>query len=313
MLSEAAHESGYGTAPHTLGWVAVEQPGPWGRDAVRESHLDPQLGAALAESVQAVGWRFALIRHPGTHPDDHRRRPLRLLVASCVPGREWLLNGCFSDPATLRGLNLAALGRSDRAGVAASLPGLAVDSTSHLLVCTNGRRDVCCAVRGRPVAVGVAAAGAGPVWETSHTGGHRFAPTGVLVPSGTVLGRLTVSTATAALSAAQFGDWHVALTGPAHDRGRCGLVPAAQAAESAVRHLLGERRLNALRVSEESKPRVSSAPGNSSHWRVEHRDGRQWTVAVSRQAGGPDRPASCSKPAEPQTSYVAELEPADVQ
>lgn len=304
MLSEAAHESAYGTAPHALGWVAVEQPGPWGRDAVRESHLDPRLGATLAESVRAVGWRFALIRSPGTHPDDHRRRPLRLLVASCVPGREWLLNGCFSDPATLRDLSLA-LGGGDRARVAASLPGLEVDRSSHLLICTNGRRDVCCAVRGRPVAVGVAAAG-GQVWETSHTGGHRFAPTGVLLPSGTVLGRLTVSTATAALTAAQLAEVDPALTGPVHDRGRCGRVPPAQAAESAVRHLVGERGLNALSVSGQPRSAAPFAPGSAGgHWLVEHRDGRRWMVAVTEQRTGPDRPASCGKAAEAQTAYVA--------
>jgi hypothetical protein len=43
------------------------------------------------------------------------------------------------------------------------------------LVCTHGRHDACCAVRGRPVAAALAAAYPERTWECSHIGGDRFA------------------------------------------------------------------------------------------------------------------------------------------
>lgn len=57
-----------------------------------------------------------------------------------------------------------------------------------LLVCTHGRRDVCCGSLGTELALGLAATLERPgtnLWRTSHTGGHRFAPTFILLPQGT--------------------------------------------------------------------------------------------------------------------------------
>jgi len=59
-----------------------------------------------------------------------------------------------------------------------------------LLVCVHGRREVCCAVRGRPVAQALAARWPGQTWECSHLGGDRFAPNVLVVPDGTTYGRL---------------------------------------------------------------------------------------------------------------------------
>jgi hypothetical protein len=60
-----------------------------------------------------------------------------------------------------------------------------------VLVCTHGTRDSCCGRRGASLAVELAAAGlrAGEnFWRTSHLGGHRFAPTFLVLPQGTVWG-----------------------------------------------------------------------------------------------------------------------------
>ena len=43
------------------------------------------------------------------------------------------------------------------------------------LVCTHGKRNVCCARLGGPLAQALAARHPGQVWETTHVGGHRFA------------------------------------------------------------------------------------------------------------------------------------------
>lgn len=48
--------------------------------------------------------------------------------------------------------------------------------SERLLVCTHGSRDRCCGQWGVRLARTLREAGA-PVWEVSHLGGHRFAPT----------------------------------------------------------------------------------------------------------------------------------------
>jgi hypothetical protein len=60
--------------------------------------------------------------------------------------------------------------------------------STDVLVCTHGRRDVCCGSAGTDLALRLAASGPTPgvtTWRTSHTGGHRFAPTVVVLPQGT--------------------------------------------------------------------------------------------------------------------------------
>lgn len=303
VLSAAAEESAYGTAAQAVAWVAVEQPGPWGRDAVRDSHLDAELGLGLARAVSGIGGRLVLIRRPGNHADDHRLRPRQVLVAYGEPGQEWLLSGVVVDPASLRDLDLNALARGDQRTVQESLPALVAEPAPRLLICTNGRRDVCCAVRGRPVTEGVAATHPEQVWETSHTGGHRFAPTGVLLPSGVTLGRLSVDSARSALEAVAAGRFPDGLAGARHDRGRAALSPHAQVAESAVRHQLGEPGLLALHVlTGETMP----AEGVE-RWTVRHSDGRRWEVSVRRRATGTERPVSCGRTPEPMQRYDVEI------
>ncbi len=302
VLSALADESAYGSAASARCWVALEQAGPWGRQAATESHLDPGLGARLDRAVSAVGGRLALLRAPGAHADDHHGAARAVLLASCIPGREWLLTGSVASPHELERLDLVALAAGDRAAVVRSLPALSPTDQPHLLVCTNGRRDLCCAVRGRPVAQGAAAARPGRVWETSHTGGHRFAPTAVLLPSGATLARLDVDLAVQALDAAGRGELPGSVLGPVHDRGACGLPPAQRVAVSAVREAAGVPGLHDLTPGE-------PLPAGADTWQVDvgHRDGRSWTVTVTSGVRGPDRPESCLKPAVPQVGWTASV------
>jgi hypothetical protein len=64
------------------------------------------------------------------------------------------------------------------------------DPEPLVLTCVNGRRDACCAKWGRPVAQAAAKAAPASSWQTSHLGGHRFAPTALVLPHGTHYGWL---------------------------------------------------------------------------------------------------------------------------
>jgi hypothetical protein len=60
-----------------------------------------------------------------------------------------------------------------------------------VLVCTHGRRDRCCGSFGTDLWQDLSdQALDGTLWRTSHTGGHRFAPTMVVLGEGTVWGFL---------------------------------------------------------------------------------------------------------------------------
>jgi hypothetical protein len=223
--------------------------------------------------------RFGLIRSPGRHSDAIPRSH-QVFVASTIPGRTWLLGGSVGDPAELDGLDLDAVSRGDQAAVIASLPVLAPVDGPVVLVCTNGKRDECCALLGRPLVAGLAELAPGRVWEANHLGGHRFAPTATFLPAGTMHGHLTVDTAATVLDAAGRGE--TVLTGL---RGRSTWTKRGQAAEIAGRRLVGELELDALSVVGEDLDSVA----------VRHVDGRSWTVPVTSAPADPPRPESCGK------------------
>jgi hypothetical protein len=57
-------------------------------------------------------------------------------------------------------------------------------------VCTHGKRDRCCALHGLLLYYALDKMMGFDVWQTTHLGGHRFAPTLLSLPDGHVYGRL---------------------------------------------------------------------------------------------------------------------------
>lgn len=303
---DEAGVSAYGTAALARFFVAVEQPGPWGRDAATQSHLPAELGRALGQACGERGGRLTLLRRPGRHADDHAAHTHGASAADAgritayaawAGATPWLLEARLDDPAVLLDLDYDALAEGDQDAVTASLRG-ASPAAPVLLVCTNGRRDVCCAVRGRPVALEASAQAPGRVWEASHTGGHRFAPTGVLLPFGATLARLDPTLCLDVLSRADTGELPERALGPLHDRGRSSLEPGAQVAESHLRHVLSETSLTALSTrplaASDQLGLDASATTGTHTYLVTHRDGRSWQVQCTSVAQDP-LPESCGK------------------
>jgi hypothetical protein len=283
--SVAAGEPLPGSAPFAVGWVCLEQNGPWGARAWTSSHLDPGLGAAVEATASAHDVRPALIRRPGRHADAGTALARQVLVAHSRPGATWMLAGTIDAPDSVLALDFAAVASGDRDAVIRSMPVLA-PAGPQLLVCTNGTRDTCCARLGRPIALAAAAHHPEQVWEVTHTSGHRFAPTTVLLPSGSLHGR--VLDAAPLLAAESAGELVVA-----GYRGRSVWPAQAQVAEEHVRRTFGLTGLDDLTVS---------AAGVD--WVVSHRDGREWRVALTAYDEG-ERPESCGKEARPVTRFAA--------
>ncbi|MDQ2755443.1 MAG: sucrase ferredoxin [Actinomycetota bacterium] len=264
------------------------------------------MGRRLERACSERGGRLTLLRTPGAHaehPGEVHRVFLGWTGTRSAPA--FLLGTTVGDPTDLDVVDLDALARGDRDALVASLPAL-VDAPPVLFVCTNGRRDVCCAVRGRPVAVAGHLTHPGRVWECSHTGGHRFSPTGVLLPWGRTLGRLDDALVTEALRAADRGLLAEGLLGPWHDRGSSALTPREQVADSAVRSLVGQTDPAPL-VTVVAAPDAAAA-GSAVRVDVSHPDGRRWQVDL-RVVDGPAKRNSCGEDAVGARTWAATVMP----
>lgn len=210
-LSIALGEPLRATASYARAWVLVEHPGPWGRKAVAEAGF-----AELEARAKETGVRVGLVRPVGRRPAPS---PHRVFLARCDgpnPCVEFLL-----DP-DLEALDLER-----------PPSGEPVDGPLYL-VCTNGRRDVCCGRAGRELVRALAPELGDRLWETTHVGGHRFAPNLVCLPHGLVYGRLDLAAARRVVRAYEEGRLELE-----HLRGRSSLRPAEQAADYFARRATG--------------------------------------------------------------------------
>jgi hypothetical protein len=101
------------------------------------------------------------------------------------------------------------------------------------LVCTNGARDPCCAIRGPAVAQALERVRPGQVYECSHLGGHRFAANVLVLPDGLCFGRLDARSAPSLARELEAGRLPLD-----NFRGRTAYEPEQQAAEILVRRQL---------------------------------------------------------------------------
>lgn len=198
-----------GTAPSETAFLLVEHAGSWGRKALAESRLPEAVRDHLAGFA---GVRVQLIRRHGGESGPGVRVFHARATAAGFDVRTAVLPG----PEALLDLHLD--GDPERGWAAYDAP--------LWLVCTNGRRDRCCAEIGRPITAALAGRWPEATWETTHLGGHRFSGTLLALPSGHTLGRLDVASAVEACAILEKGSVPVEVS-----RGRAGLSPAEQVRE----------------------------------------------------------------------------------
>jgi hypothetical protein len=213
-----------GTAPRADVWVVVEHPGGWG-------------DAPLARSGHGTRVLMARASREATAAADGRTR---VWVAHCAPPLGPMLRvAVVDDPGQVAGWDLAGLAAGSHRQWGEP------DQEPLLLVCANGRRDRCCGHAGGRLADRLwTLPDAGRVLTSTHLGGHRFAPTALLLPWGQLHGRLDEGSAAALVPAARQG-W----TASASLRGASTLDPPAQVAEVRARQVTGYRGMRPLAVT----------------------------------------------------------------
>lgn len=254
--SQAARERDdplFASAPPARRWLLVEHPGPWGAQALGGAGFADDVVAGIDAFCRSHEARFQLIRRTAARGAPTEAGG-RFAVVDCRPGHESVRWGRVDAPDALP----AALGDLDTSTEPSDEP--------VYLVCAHGRHDACCAMRGRPVAAVLSAGYAERTWETTHTGGDRFAPNVVLLPHGLVLGRVPATDALAVAERYDAGE-----VDPVLLRGRAGIAPPVQGAQHHARLALDEHRVDAL------------APVDA---RQDAEDPATWTVRLAAPDGG---------------------------
>jgi hypothetical protein len=133
----------------------------------------------------------------------------------------------FADPSELLELDLRVFAGARPPGI-----GSVVDEPVYV-VCTNGRRDPCCAEHGRRLSSALSGL-RGLVWESSHLGGHRFAANFACFPEAIFYGRVGPHDGSALVRAHEQGKLTLD-----HFRGRSCDEEVVQAADFLVRRETG--------------------------------------------------------------------------
>ena len=212
-LCLASGEPLLGTAGQVDVWLMLEYKPVWRAKATEDNDLAASMKAWLERTVAAYAAKGQTAR-----PQFIRRPELDTTDVSLFVGADGELRHTQGDYATIATLDLPnghdALPRIEE---------------PHYFVCTNGQRDLCCARYGLPVYARLRELAGGRVWQTTHVGGHRFAPNVLALPQGALYGRVFADDVDAFYAKVEDGE--LALP---HLRGRAALPPAAQVAETLV-------------------------------------------------------------------------------
>ena len=262
-LAEELDEPMAGSATQVTRWLLVEDRGLWGHDAVRDL-----MGSEATAAAKAAGMKLLLVRQREGDPAADASR--RVMLADASSGEM-----ATRTVADLSQLSVAAVAAQPVASFGDPLAG------PLFLVCTNGKRDACCALRGRVLMAAMAERHPDRTWESTHLGGHRFAGNLVCLPDGLLYGR--VSPADGPRLADAYLDGRL---DPALLRGRASWPAPAQVAEA-----LTHRRLGLLGVGDVGLV-SASVDGYAAEVSLEAA-GEEHLVRLRREASMPERITSC--------------------
>jgi hypothetical protein len=265
-------------------WVLIEYRGPWARDM-----MECDFPAGVMEWIQNLQaahrrLRVQLIKTPRLT----KTPPLTESPRDASPLAVFIVR--TGARPLVRKLHIATLSDLLTLDVTAVLASKSEphDPKALYLVCTHGRRDRCCALRG--VALWRTMSDQtldGELWQSTHQGGHRFAATMLYLPHGVHYGRLDPEDAEPLVEA------H--LRGMLHDlrcyRGQTRLSPPVQSAEAWLREQEGELGLNAVEYVEHSlQP--------DGRWVATfHSQGKLHRLTVEERQGEYGRVKSCTEKA----------------
>jgi hypothetical protein len=224
-ISILAGELLYGTATQTRAYLLLEHNHVFGAKAIEASSLSAAVKERLASfSANDKTTKALLIRRWSALPEPG----FRFFIALARERDPILYEFILEDYEQLLSLDIASV----LEGNFRDQPHQRTDAL--ILVCTNGRRDACCARKGLPVLDALHNAaddeGQSRVWQSSHIGGHRYAANVIFLPHGLLYGRVDPNSALEILHAYRLDKLY-----PDNLRGRTCYTEAAQVADYYLR------------------------------------------------------------------------------
>jgi hypothetical protein len=224
-VSSVSDEPLAATASRLDHWILVEYRRAWSRDVLGESLLSAELKAHLREQLDALERsRLLFLKKPERREQAGRS----VFFGTSRPGQERFFRLEVEHQDDLRGFNFAAA-LADGGASAEPL------ERPLFVVCTHGKRDRCCALRGRPLYDALRQeVDPDLVWQSTHVGGDRFAGNVVVFPHGLYYGRVDPADTAGLVAAQASGSLDLD-----RYRGRAGHSCQVQAAEHAIRESEG--------------------------------------------------------------------------
>ncbi len=287
--SELREESIEGTAKTGQKFVLFEHHQGWSHDVLDGGTFGGELSGKLTYFFGMHDASFQLIRPAGRPKPRCRYRVFIIFTGNGLqaPVVERLEVRCPQD---LLELNLETPLANGGQKVTHPLA----------LVCTHGKRDQCCAIKGRPLAAELSERFDEEwVWETSHMKGHRFAATLMLMPWGYSYAYMDAERATEMLESAQRGELYLPQL-----RGRGCFDAAGQVAEILVARSYGSPEIGSLYVEKVDLTGHDSAEKTVRE--VSLPDGSSYHVFLERRPAGEMIP-SCGKPAKKAHKWVGRV------
>lgn len=237
------------TLEHIHHWILVEQPKAWpARPGVDDLDVTESQRAMIERALEKEGTRLQWVRN--TSSTSNR-------IFLCTANRLYLANEQTQEliPEQMTSYDQALI-----------------------LVCTHGSRDRCCGTLGGAIYAKAHKQAPEQVWQASHLGGHRFAPTLLALPQGMMYGRIEEEDIAALLS-------HPSHTPFSCDRLRG--IPRWPKEVQTAAHTLWQKEGTPVQS-------FSSTKTSSSTWDVSLTSAQRTTsYRVSKESLGVSIPASC--------------------
>jgi hypothetical protein len=211
FCADAARQSGVdpiSTASNYKIYIVIECPPPWTPNELASKSVPANLrslGETVGEDYDQYQTCFLLIHNEALKQPDYTR----LLIFHHEPG---LAQGYHQQEFHIQDINeIAPLVQAYLAGEPIHATPV-THSFRDILICTHGSHDRCCAKYGYPIyreALKIAndrSLNHVRIWQASHIGGHRFAPTAIDLPEGRYYGHLDASSLASILT--RSGDVH---------------------------------------------------------------------------------------------------------
>lgn len=275
--SLALREPLFATAPRIESWILLEYPFPFSRKTFEASSLPQDLKERLSSALESVPHSRLLMIKKNIDP---AQTGFELVLVKSSTDHPLMTRYHLDTYADLLSIDIEAWLTSS----ASVQPG--EETGSLLLVCTNGKRDRCCALNGLPVFSEMQEIAGEQVWQSSHVGGHRFSANVISLPYGIYYGRLTPPEVRSFVELTKTGQ--LALT---YYRGRTCYTAQQQAGEYYLRSHTGNLAVDDLHL-------VDSIQVKSDQWQVRFKSkvGEEYAVKIQSRLSDFSIIESCDSP-----------------